>query len=93
MVELIGMFSSAAIAVLAYVRSRGPGGFYDAEVYGLTPRTHRQYGIVALAFLAGFGMLWRLANPAATGAVATVFVIFALFYLTSFLRGFSDSDE
>ena len=47
--ELALAIASLLLAATAYVRSRTAGGFYDAEVYGMTPVAHRRYAAIALA--------------------------------------------
>ncbi|MGA7745679.1 MAG: hypothetical protein WCA52_01570, partial [Candidatus Aquilonibacter sp.] len=78
----------------AYVRSRGSGGFYDNEVYGMTAHTHRRYALAAAAFaLAFFAVGWWWPRTGATIWLFAAFVLFAVFYLTSYLRGASESDD
>ena len=48
--NFIGLGVSLAIAALAWSRSRGSGGFYDAGVYAMTARTHAAYAVASLAF-------------------------------------------
>jgi hypothetical protein len=92
--ELAGALASVLLAAAAYLRSRGNGGFYDAEVYGMTAATHRRYAVAGAIFAIGFFAL----AVAAPGGPATIwlfaaFVLVAVFYVTSYLRGASDDDE
>ncbi len=91
--SLLGVGLCVALAAAAWFRSRSGGGYYDASVYGMTEATHRRYAIVALGLAALF------AGIAATGASAILiptfaaFALLAVFYGTSFLRGFTDDDD
>jgi hypothetical protein len=92
--EFAGAIASLLLAAGAYLRSRSPGGFYDAQVYGMTPRSHRAYAAVALAFAFAFfvaGLVWP--RGAATIWIGAAFVLFAVFYLSSYLRGASEDDD
>jgi peptidoglycan biosynthesis protein MviN/MurJ (putative lipid II flippase) len=92
--DLAGAIASLLLAAAAYIRSRGAGGFYDAQVYGMTPATHRSYAATALAFALAFfaaGLWWP--SGSATIWIGAAFVLFAVFYLTSYLRGASEDDD
>lgn len=90
--DRVGSLLALLLAGAAYLRSRGTGGFYDREVYGMTPPVLRRYAAIALAFAAGFALAaWRL--PGATVWIYAAFVLFAVFYVTSFLRGAQEDDE
>jgi hypothetical protein len=92
--ELAGALASILLAAAAYVRSRGSGGFYDNEVYGMTALSHRRYAVAAAAFaLAFFAVGWWWPRTGATIWLFAAFVLFAVFYLTSYLRGASESDD
>jgi len=92
--ELAGAIASLLLGAAAAVRSRGPGGFYDNEVYGMTATTHRRYALAAAAFaLAFFAVGWWWPRTGATIWLFAAFVLFAIFYLTSYLRGASESDD
>ncbi len=88
-----GLIAASIVMAIAFVRSRTRGGFYDADVYGMTARTHRTYALVAgffaLAFAATYALPWR----AAPVWLLAAFVPFALLYLTSFLRGAYEDDD
>jgi hypothetical protein len=88
-----GLALSLAIAAIAVLRSRASGGYYDAEVYGMLPATHRRYAAISLAFASFFAVAWALHAAAAGLAALTVYVLIAIFYVTSFLRGYADVDE
>lgn len=91
--DLIGSIIALLLAAAAYLRSRGAGGFYDREVYGMTPAVHRRYGAIALAFAAAFAADARWFAQNATIWLYAAFVLFAVFYLTSYLRGAHEDDH
>ncbi len=92
--EIIGVIAALLLAGGAYLRSRGPGGFYDAGIYGMTAIAHRRYALTALGFAAAFGALARwFPGGGATLLLWAAFVLFAVFYVTSYLRGAHDDDE
>ena len=87
-----GAAVSLVLAAFAFSRMRVQGSFYDAEVYGLTAQSHRRYAllfaVIAVALAAAAALRAR-----AGFAILTIFTFAALFYLTSFLRGYeSDND-
>ena len=86
-----GLFASLALGTFAYFRSRVPGGFYDAEVYGMTRSTHLRYMAASAVFAAIFALAWVLKLHIEIVSLAT-FVLVAIFYLTSFLRGAHEDD-
>ena len=90
--SVLGAVIAGILAGLAFVRSRAPGGFYDADVYGMTPVVHRRYVWTALAFFAAFlCSAWSRADTIGIWLLAA-FVLVAIFYLTSFLRGAHEDD-
>jgi hypothetical protein len=92
--DVAGAIASLLLALAAQARSRSAGGFYDAEVYGMTPYSHRRYALIALGFaLAFFAVARWWPRSAATIWVFAAFVLFAVFYLTSYLRGAYESDD
>lgn len=92
--ELALAIASLLLAAAAYLRSRSAGGFYDAEVYGMTPRTHLRFAAIALAFaLAFFAVAVWAPRSVATIWLGAAFVLFAVIYLTSFVRGATESDD
>jgi hypothetical protein len=92
--DLVLAVASLLLAGAAYTRSRRAGGFYDAEVYGMTPTAHRRYAAIALAFaLAFFAVAVWSPRSAATIWLGAAFVLFAVMYVTSFLRGATESDD
>jgi hypothetical protein len=92
--ELLLAIASLLLAVAAYARSRTAGGFYDADVYGMTPQAHGRYAAIALGFaLAFFAVALWWPRSAATIWLGAAFVLFAVIYVTSFLRGATESDD
>jgi hypothetical protein len=88
-----GLALALLIAGIALVRSRARGGYYDAEVYHMVPSTHRRYAAVSLAFAFFFGTAAALGLQLAGMVALCFYAVVALFYLTSFLRGYADADE
>ena len=88
---LTGFFASLALGVFAFLRSRVPGGFYDAEMYGMDRRSHLRYALVSLAFAGLFTLAWVLKLHIEIASF-TAFVLVAIFYITSFLRGAHEDD-
>ena len=92
--EWAGAIASILLGAAALLRSRGTGGFYETEVYGMTASTHRRYAVAGAIFAVVFFALGVLApGGAATIWVFAAFVLVAVFYITSYLRGASDDDE
>jgi len=91
--DTIGSILALLLAAAAYLRSRGAGGFYDRDVYGMTASVHRRYGAIALLFAAAFAVDARWFAQSATIWLYAAFVLFAVFYLTSYLRGAHEDDD
>jgi hypothetical protein len=91
--NVVGLGVSLAVATIAWRRSRGRGGFYDREVYGMTPATHRRYALVSLAFGAFFAATIALRLESAGVAGLALYAVIAVFYAASFLQGAPDRDE
>ncbi|HTZ54466.1 MAG TPA: hypothetical protein VMB20_05340 [Candidatus Acidoferrum sp.] len=92
--DVAGAIASILLALAALARSRTAGGFYDGEVYGMTPSAHRRYSLTALAFATAFFAVARWwPRSAATIWLGAAFVLFAVIYVTSFLRGAAESDD
>lgn len=87
-----GLIFSGIIAFFAHRRSRAEGGFYDADIYGMTAGTHRAYAVIAALFFVAFGLASYLRAGTIAVWIFAPFVLFALFYLTSFLRGAHEDD-
>jgi hypothetical protein len=87
----IGALAALILGIVSW-RATGAQSFYASEVYGMTPRSHRLFALLCLVFACAFGLTaaWRLL-PAAV--VWALFLIAALLYGTSFLRGYADDDS
>lgn len=90
--SVLGVAGSGIIAIFAMLRSRSPGGYYDTDVYGMTPASHRTYAWVAIAFFGAFVFTRLFGAGTISFYIFAAFVLFALFYLTSFLRGAHEDD-
>ncbi len=90
MLTFFGLILALVVAAVAWRRGGGDGGFYDGEVYGMTPAVHRRYAAVSIGFAAAFAILLGLRATAPTLVLLAAYVLIALLYLTSFLRGASD---
>jgi len=86
----LGLALSAFTAAFAVVRARQKrANYYAAEVYGMTPATHRRYAAVSLLF--AFAFIAAFFSPAIpTVPLLAAYVLLAIFYFSSFARGFSD---
>lgn len=89
----IGLLLALTLAAVAWRRSLGSGGFYDSDVYAMTPAIHRRYALASLAFAAYFAGALFLRWEAAGIAGLALYALMAVFYATSFLRGAPDRDE
>jgi hypothetical protein len=84
-----GLALSLFTAGFAWWRSSQAGrNYYAADVYGMTPAAHRRYAIICGAFAAVF--LAALFIPLPTVPLLGACVLVAIFYFSSFARGFSD---
>ena len=91
--NVVGLALALLMAGVAFFRSRRCGGYYDSQVYEMIPSTHRRYAAIGLAFAFFFAAALTL-RAAPAGMVALgLLVVIAVFYLTSFLRGYADYDE
>jgi hypothetical protein len=88
--SITGLATCLAIAVFAWWRSRSPAGYYDGDVYGMTPAAHRRYVAIelSLALLFATTLVARVEWLAVWLLAAAVLV--GVFYLTSFFRGWSE---
>ncbi|HVA33738.1 MAG TPA: hypothetical protein VNG31_06285 [Candidatus Baltobacteraceae bacterium] len=90
--SLVGLGLALLIAIVAWRRSRSRGGFYDADVYGMTAFAHRRYALISLAFAACFGAAAAFRLETAGVIALALYALVAVFYATSFLRGASEDD-
>ena len=91
--SVLGAVLAGIIAVFAFRRSRTPGGFYDTDVYGMTARTHRAYATAGTLFVIAFLVATAFGSGTMAIWIFAPFVLFAVFYVTSFLRGAHEDDE
>lgn len=91
--NVVGLALALLMAGIAFFRSGARGGYYDAELYGMGPSTHRRYVAVSLAFALFFAVAWTMRAETAGLVLLSIYAVIALFYLTSFLRGYADNDE
>ncbi len=89
--SLIGLAAALIIATIAQ-RTAGAEHFYSGDVYGMTARSHRRFAVLCLCFAAGFGLTaaWPLLPSV---VVWSLFILAALLYGSSFLRGYADHDS
>ncbi len=91
---IVGAVLALLLAAVAYLCTGSRGGFYDAEVYGMTARTHRAYALASLVFAAAFLAVSRwFSHGPATIWLFAAFVLVAVFYLSSYLHGAHEDDE
>ncbi|MHB1549904.1 MAG: hypothetical protein ACYDG0_10180 [Vulcanimicrobiaceae bacterium] len=88
-----GLLCALGTGAVAWLRSRTANGtFYERDVYGMTPRSHRRYAyasaIFALYFIAS---AFRPSLPAVPALA--VFAVVAILYASSFVRGATGEDE
>ncbi|MGA8325804.1 MAG: hypothetical protein WB757_06975 [Candidatus Cybelea sp.] len=88
-----GALLALLLAAVAWRRSRSKGGFYDVEVYAMTPQIHRRYALLSLAFAAYFAATLALHKASAGIAGLVLYALIAVLYATSFLQGAPDRDE
>jgi hypothetical protein len=89
----VGLALSLAIAAVAWRRTRSKGGFYDSEVYAMTPQVHRRYALLSLAFAVYFAGTLALHLAPAGIAGLVLYALIAVLYATSFLQGAPDRHE
>jgi len=89
--SLAGLAAALILGVIAW-RATGSGAFYSSEVYGMTARSHRRFSALCLGFALAFGLTaaWPLVSPF---VVWSLFLLAALLYGSSFLRGYADHDS
>ena len=91
--DAIGFALAIGIAVLAWQRSRAPGGYYDRDVYGMQRGSHLRYAAISAAFAVLFAAAYAIDLERAGIAALALYALVAVFYLSSFLRGWADGDE
>lgn len=93
MYSIAGLVLALGVAAAAWGRNRSTGGFYDAQTYGMDRAMHRRYCTISLGFAAFFALAYALHLYGAGIAALTLYVLVAVFYASSFLRGAADADE
>lgn len=87
-----GLVLSIVLVLVAWSRSRAAAGtYYEAQVYGMSPKTHQGYGLAfgGLSVVLLAAIMWPpLALPA-----LSVLALVAILYGSTFLRGASGEDE
>ncbi len=90
--DVLGLAAAAATACFAWFCStRTASNYYEGEVYGMTAHTHRVYALTSAAFTVLFAAALALASIPTVPLLA-VFALVAIFYYSSFARGFSDEE-
>jgi hypothetical protein len=86
----LGLALSVFTAIFALQRAkRVRSNYYAAEVYGMTAAVHRRYAVISLIFGAAFVAAF-FAPIIPTVPLLAVYALVAIFYFSSFARGFSD---
>jgi hypothetical protein len=81
---------SLVVAAFALWRSRSVAtNYYETHVYGMTAQTHVRYAAVSLLFAVVFALAFFTAFVPVLPLLA-VYTLVAIFYFSSFARGFSD---
>jgi hypothetical protein len=91
--NVVGLALASFVALAAWRRSQGAGGFYDRETYGMGPSAHRRYAAVSAAFAGFFAVAYALRAETAGVIALALYAVIALLYATSFLRGATADDE
>jgi len=88
----LGLALSLFTALFAWRRSsRAAGNYYAADIYGMTALTHRRYAAISVGCAAAFAAgIFTAAIP--TVPLLAAYALLAIFYFSSFARGFSDED-
>jgi hypothetical protein len=85
-----GLVMALTIAAFSFWRSRlASTNYYETHVYGMTAQSHRRYAIVSLVFAVLFALAYAIPLMPVFALLA-VYVLVAIFYFSSFARGFSD---
>jgi hypothetical protein len=86
----LGLVAALVLMAAAWRKSAAPAGYYDGQVYGMTPATHRRYALVAIVFAIAFGVAAAARFETAAIVALALFVPVAIFYASSFVRGADD---
>jgi hypothetical protein len=88
--SVAGLVLAVALSVVAWRRSAATAGYYDGQVYGMTPGIHRRYAAIGIAFAAVFAIVACLRLETAGIVALAIFTPLVIFYATSFARGADD---
>jgi hypothetical protein len=88
--SLVGFVLALVLAAAGVVRSRGLAGYYDGEVYGMTPKAHFGYACAGAGFASIFALTLAFRSEIAAIVALALFAVVAIFYGASFLRGADD---
>lgn len=91
--QIGALLCAAAACGIATWRANARGGAYDAGVYRMTARAHRRYAMVFAAFALAFATELVLHSTVAVLVLYTALTLTAVFYATSFARGFTAEDD
>ena len=83
----VGIVLALGGALAAWRSSMSRGGYYDREVYGMTPATHLRYAVDQFSVCRVLYRGYLLALRSAGIAALALYALLAVLYLTSFLRG------
>ncbi len=87
----IGLALCSVLSLFAFARSKRPySSFYARDVYGMSSRTHALYAVIFAAGAAAFAVALAFSAIPAVPLLG-IYVLIAVFYLSSFARGFEDS--
>jgi hypothetical protein len=85
-----GLVLALIVAGFAGWRSRRTSrNYYETHIYGMTPQTHVRYAAVSLLFTALFASAF-FASFVPVVPLLAAYTLVAIFYFSSFARGFSD---
>jgi hypothetical protein len=86
----IGAATAALGGSLAVRNARRRGGsYYDAEVYGMTARSHVRFALLSGAFLAIF-IVSAFVPALEAVPILAIYTLLLVLYASSFARGFPD---
>lgn len=92
MYSVAGLVLALAVGGAAWQRSRRGGGYYDREVYGMDRKAHLRYAVFSALFAAFFAVSWSLGLARAGIVALALYVLSAVLYGSSFLRGAADQE-
>ena len=88
-IDSIAILAAIALTLAAFaVSRRNEGHPYAEDVYAMTPRAHRRYAALGIFFALAIGAASFFHLP--TVPLVALLTLVIIFYVTSFLRGFSD---